>query len=815
MKVLLSWLQSWLPETPLASEPLAERLTMAGLEVEAISSLVPPFSGVVVGEIVAVEPHPNAERLRVCRVDVGRSAPLQIVCGAPNARLGLKAPCALVGAELPGGVTIGEAVLRGVASYGMLCSARELGISEEGGGLLELPAEAPVGADLRTYLQLDDTVLELKMTPNRADCLSVLGVAREVAALLGAPLTPPWPKPEGGVPLSPAIASVPSAGFSAGRAVRLAAPEACPRYLGRLIRGVDPTRPTPEWMVRRLTAAGVRPIHFLVDVTNYVMLELGQPLHAFDAERLRGAITVRWAKAGETLRLLNGTTATLDGSVLVIADEAGPVALAGVMGGEASGVQPTTTAVFLESAFFVPTAVAGRARRFNLASEAAHRFERGVDPEGCRRAIERATELILAVAGGKASEVVVAEVSEHLPRRAAITVSAAQLSAHLGITVNAEEAAAWLAREGVVAVVAGEQLTATPPSWRFDLAIPEDLAEEVARLIGYDQIPAHLPEVAVRPGQATEVQRSRHAVRHALFGRGYSEAVTFAFVPEWWEREVVGNAEPIALANPIAAPLSVMRSSLLPGLVEAVAANRKRQAETVRLFEIGRCFLSAEPVAAVTHAELAAALERQQPLRLAAVAWGAAELGWSEGGRAVDFYDLKGDLEALFAPAELTFTPLTDHPAFHPGRAARVASGGAPIGVIGELHPRWAKHWALKPAPVLFEVALSAVVARTKPHYRPLSRQPMVVRDLAFLVPQTVAVAELIAAVRADAPQWLQAVWVFDCYQGGSLPPRTKSVALRLQWQDEARTLTDAEVDAAVAAVVERVVRRCGATLRQ
>jgi len=813
MKVLLSWLQSWLPETPLDAGHLADRLTMAGLEVESVCPLAPPFSGVVVGQIVRAEPHPNAERLRLCTVEVGGEQPLAIVCGAPNARSGLKAPCALIGAQLPGGVKIGKAKLRGVESYGMLCSARELGISDEGGGLLELPADAPVGRDLRDYLQLDDVLLELKMTPNRADCLSILGLAREVAALMGGKLTPPWPAAAAGTPLSPEIDPVP-AHLAAPQTVHLAAPEGCPRYLGRLIRGIDPTKPTPEWMVRRLSAAGVRPIHFIVDVTNYVMLELGQPLHAFDAAALHGGITVRWARAGETLTLLNGATVALDESVLVIADEAGPLALAGVMGGAESGVQPTTTAIFLESAFFAPNAIAGRARRFGLNSEAAHRFERGVDPEGCRRALERATALIQEVAGGTASEVIVAEAPEYLPCRRPIMVSQTQLSAHLGVAVTAAEAVQWLIREGIATTVAGTELTATPPSWRFDLTIAEDLAEELARLIGYDQLPAALPTVAAQPGTAPEERRSRHALRHFLCQRGYSEAVTFAFVPEAWERDVVGNAAPISLANPIAAPLAVLRSSLIPGLIEAVAGNRKRQAERVRLFEIGRCFLSAEPVRAVTQSELSAALARQQPLRLAAVAWGLAEEGWHEGGRTVDFYDVKGDLEALFAPESLTFSRI-DHPALHPGRAATVWWRSQAIGVVGELHPRWARHWGLKPAPVLFEVDLAPLLERSKPSYRPLSRQPMVVRDLAFLVPQGVAVADLIEAVRRDAPQWLQAVWVFDCYQGSPLPEGTKSVALRLQWQHEERTLTDAEIDEAVAAAVARVSRQCGATLRQ
>lgn len=830
MKILLSWLESWVSDAaPLQLEVLTERLTMAGLEVEGVTPLAPPFHGVVVGEIRTCEPHPNADKLRVCTVDVGE-ATLTIVCGAPNARAGLKAPCALVGAQLPGGVTIRQAKLRGVESFGMLCSARELGISDDHEGLMELPDDAPVGEDLRRALGLDDAVIELKMTPNRADCLSVLGIAREVAALTGATLTPPWeatraPQGEAAGPrgvfssLSPDGPTVPSAGFAAGRAVRLLAAEACPRYLGRLIRGIDPTTPTPEWMKRRLVAAGQRPIRFLVDVTNYVMLELGQPLHAFDATKLVGDISVRWASAGEQLTVLSGETVALDHDCLVIADETGPVALAGVMGGLASGVGEETSAIFLESAHFAPQAVAGRARRLALTSEAAHRFERGVDPEGCRRALERATQLILEIAGGEASDVVVAESPAHLPQRQPITVAASRLAAHLGIPVRAQEVAGWLNREGVATVVAGETVTATPPSWRFDLTIPEDLAEEVARLIGYDRIPAALPEIPAAVAPIPEGQRSRHIVRRFLCERGYSEAITYAFVEAWWEEKLLANPQPIRLANPIAAPLAVMRSSLIPGLVDAVAANRKRQAESVRLFEIGRCFRSAEPITAVTKEALAAALDAQQPLKLAAVAWGTSDAGWSaEGHRTVDFFDVKGDLEALFAPESLTFLP-TDHPALHPGRAAAVwhEAGGArrQIGVIGELHPQWARAWELKPAPVLFEIDLNAALARPQPHYRPLSRQPAVTRDLAFLVPAELPVADLIAAVKAKAPAWLQEVWVFDVYQGKGLPEGTKSVALRLRWQHEERTLTDEEINQALALIVERVGAQCGATLRQ
>ncbi len=831
MKFPVSWLREWVPQLPETSV-LAERLTMAGLEVEALTALAPPFSGVVVGQVLSVAPHPNADKLRVCEVAVGTQTPLTIVCGAPNVTAGMKAPCARVGAHLPDGTVIREAKLRGVTSHGMLCSARELGLSDDHSGLMRLPAEAPVGADVRTVLGLDDEIVELKLTPNRGDCLSILGLAREVAALFDLPLRPYGAEVQLDATRTrvvPAVAYPFDARAIAGRRVSLSAPHACPRYLGLPIEGVDAGRPTPEWMRRRLEACGMRSVNLIVDITNYVMLELGQPLHAFDAAKLDGDITVRWAHAGESFTTLTGETLALSADTLVIADGRGAVAMAGVMGGAESGVSATTRAIFLESAFFSPVAIAGRARRYGLNSEAAHRFERGVDPEGAARALARAAYWIVTLAGGKAGAVVAAESPEHLPCRHPIAASWSRLEGILGVRLPRTEGEGFLVRlgfavqqdtgSGAPAASAGSEhgtddtLVVTPPSWRFDVRLPEDLAEELARGHGYERIPAVLPRMELRCPQAPESCRSRHAVRAAMRSLGYHEAVTYAFVPGEWETERLGNPQPIALANPIASHQAVMRSSLLPGLVEAVANNRKRQAERVRLFEIGRCFLAAEPITAVTAEALTEALNAQQPLRLAAVAWGTLSDGWwQEAHRAVDFYDVKGDLENLLAPLALSFSPAA-HPLFHPGRCAAVQLADKTIGILGELHPRWAQVWELHPTPVMFEIALDAVLHRPLPQHREVPRTPLVARDLAFLLPETTPAAELVAALQQDAPPWWLGVELFDVYRGSGIPAGHKSVAIRIRMQAPDRTLTESEVDAAIAAAIARA-QSVGAQLR-
>ncbi|NTV12087.1 MAG: phenylalanine--tRNA ligase subunit beta, partial [Zoogloea sp.] len=572
-----NWLRSFV-NPALDSDALGHLLTMSGLEVEEQDPAAPAFSGVVVAQIVEAEKHPNADKLRVCKVDAGQGELLQIVCGAPNAAAGIKIPCAVVGARLPGDFAIKAAKLRGVDSFGMLCSARELGISEESEGLLVLPADAPVGSSIRDYLGLDDTLYTIKLTPNRADCLSLAGVAREVAAITGNPLS------------LPQVSTV-AATLDARRAVVLEAPHACPRYLGRSILGVNAGAATPDWMKQRLARSGIRSISALVDVTNYVMLELGQPMHAFDEAKLAGAIHVRYPQPGEELTLLNGQTIKPAADILLIADEARALALAGIMGGEESGVGAETTDIFLESAFFAPDAIAGRARELGFSSDSSYRFERGVDFELPRRAMERATALILEICGGAAGPVEEALAAEHLPVRNPIRLRLSKVRRVIGMDLADERIFGLLRGVGLAVAGEGDEYLVTPPSFRFDIEIEEDLVEEVARLHGYDNIPAKAPRAPMTMLPQSESRRKQMALRRLLAGRDYQEVINFAFVEEAWERDFSGNTDPIRLANPIASQMGVMRSSLIGGLAANVATNRRRQTQRVRVFELGRCFI--------------------------------------------------------------------------------------------------------------------------------------------------------------------------------------------------------------------------------
>ncbi|THF64222.1 phenylalanine--tRNA ligase subunit beta [Pseudothauera rhizosphaerae] len=785
------WLRS-LVNPPLDSEALGHLLTMSGLEVEEAEPVAPPFTSVVVARIVEAEKHPNADKLRVCKVDAG-GEPLQIVCGAPNAAAGLLVPCALVGAVLPGGFAIKAAKLRGVESFGMLCSARELGLSEDHGGLLELPADLKIGEDIRSALGLDDIRFTIKLTPNRADCLSLAGVAREVAALTGEPLA------------LPVVEAVPPT-LDARRPIVLDAPQACPRYCGRVIRGVDAKAPTPEWMKQRLQASGVRAISALVDVTNYVMLELGQPLHAFDNTQLSGAIHVRYPRAGEQVLLLNEQTVTPSADTLLIADEALALALAGIMGGEDSGITLDTSEVFLESAFFAPDAIAGRARGYGFSSDASHRFERGVDFDLARQAMERATRLILDICGGEAGPVEEAVSPQHLPARPAVRLRPARVRLVLGIAIGDDAIVALLERVHLAVRREGGDLLVTPPSFRFDIGIEEDLIEEVARLHGYDNIPAVAPQGALTMLGRSEDRRTAWDVRRLVAARDYQEVVNFSFVDEAWERDFCANADVIRLANPIASQMSVMRSSLIPGLAANVATNRNRQQDRVRVFEIGRCFerkADGEPVAGF-----------HQPLRVAALAAGPAlREQWGAPARNVDFYDIKGDLDALFAPAVLGFEPVS-HPALHPGRAATVLFQGRRIGIVGELHPVWVQRYDLGPAPVVFEVELDAALESGLPAYREISRMPAVFRDLALVVGQEVGAARVLDVLREAAPAIVREIGLFDVYHGRGIEPEKKSLAFRVLMQDTQRTLEDAEVEQAVEALVRHAEATLGARLR-
>ncbi|MFA9440630.1 phenylalanine--tRNA ligase subunit beta [Uliginosibacterium sp. sgz301328] len=784
------WLRS-LVNPALDSDALCHLLTMAGLEVEEVSPVAPDFSGVVVAQIVSFEKHPNADKLKVCAVDIGTGELQQIVCGAPNVFAGMKAPCARVGAKLPG-FDIKAAKLRGVESFGMMCSSRELGLDEDHGGLMVLPEDAPVGTDVRQYLSLDDKLITIKLTPNRADCLSLMGVAREVSALTATPLQ------------APQIKAVPAA-LEARREVVLNAPKAGPRYLGRVLRDVNTQAPTPAWMRQRLERCGVRSISAVVDVTNYVMLELGQPLHAFDDDTLKGAIHVRHPAAGEQITLLNGQVVDLLPDHLLIADESRPLALAGVMGGEASGVGDNTRNVFLESAFFQPDAIAGRARALGFSSDASHRFERGVDPELAPVAMERATALILEICGGQAGAVVEAISTADMPVRARVTLGADRARKVIGVDIPTAEMAAIFERLGMRTEVAGERITVQAPSYRFDIEIEEDLIEEVARVFGYDNIPPVPPMGPMRMLPQSEGATPAHRLRRRVAARDYQEIVSFAFVEEAWERDFAGNADPIRLANPIASQLAVMRSSLIGGLIGVLDTNIRRRASRVRLFEIGRCFSrDAQGVPVEGYA---------QPLRLAGLAWGPAVAEqWGTATRRVDFFDVKADVEALLGD-RASYVAAT-HPALHPGRCAAVVVDGKQIGVVGELHPAWVQKYDLSTAPVVFELDLSRALEASVPAARDLTRQPSVTRDLALVVPVKLPAGELVEALRAAAPEIVRSVAVFDVYTGKGIDPEHKSIALRAVLQHTERTLEETEIEQAMNALVQAAEQKFGAHLR-
>jgi phenylalanyl-tRNA synthetase beta chain len=783
------WLRS-LVDPPLTSGELAHALTMAGLEVEAVEPVAPPFSGVVVAQVLSVEKHPQADRLRLCSVDAAQGDTLRIVCGAPNVATGMKVPCALVGAQLPG-LSIKLAKVRGVESFGMLCSARELGLSEEQGGLIELPADAPVGSDLRDYLALEDKTFSLKLTPNRSDCLCLKGIAREVAALTGAALS------------LPAVREIPASTHQS-RAVVLDAPQACPRYCGRVISGIDPAAGTPEWMRQRLSRSGLRAIGAVVDVTNYVMLELGQPLHAFDNAKLTGDIHVRYPKQGETLLLLNGQSVEPSADTLLICDEAAALALAGIMGGEASGVSAATTDLFLESAFFAPEAVAGKARALGFSSDASYRFERGVDFAGAKAAMERATELILQICGGIAGPITDAQAD--LPERHPIRLRSRRVERVLGVHLEPSQIESLLAGLGFAVSRQGEDFQVVPTSFRFDIAIEEDLIEELARLHGYDNIPARIPRAALAMLPVPEERRLPRQVRELMATRDYQEVVNFSFVDAQWETDFCSNGDPVRLANPIASHMSVMRTSLIGGLVANLSSNLNRRVERVRIFEIGRCYLRdgiGEEVAGY-----------RQPLRLGVLCAGVAvPKQWGSAARNADFFDVKGDVEALVSPRAASFERV-EHPALHPGRSAAIVLDGLSVGIIGEIHPRWVDKYELSIAPVIVELDMSVLLQACLPRYVEVSRFPAVMRDLALVVAEDLPAGQLLEGLRRCAPAIVVSVELFDLYIGEGIEAGRKSLAFRVVMQDTRRTLADAEVDAALAVMIGNAEQEYAARLR-
>ncbi|GGJ88723.1 phenylalanine--tRNA ligase subunit beta [Pseudomonas matsuisoli] len=792
MKFSEQWLRS-LVNPPVDRDELVARLSMSGLEVDAVTPVAGAFSGVVVGEVLSVDPHPDADKLRVCQVSDGQ-ATLQVVCGAPNVRQGLKIPFATLGAVLPGDFKIKKAKLRGVESNGMLCSASELQISEENDGLMELADDAPVGQSLRDYLMLDDASIEIGLTPNRGDCLSLTGLAREVGAIYAVPYT---------------AVDVPNVApaHDETRPVELLASNACPRYLGRVIRGVDLSRPTPLWMVERLRRSDIRSIDAAVDVTNYVMLELGQPMHAFDLAQIEGGIRVRMAEEGEKLVLLDGQEVALRANTLVIANHARPLAIAGVMGGEHSGVSAGARDLFLESAFFDTIALAGTARSYGLHTDASHRFERGVDYTLARRAMERATQLLLDIVGGEAGPITEAVKEEALPKVEPITLRAERVSRMLGLDVPSADIERMLTslELDVNATEPGTWQVGVP-SHRFDLSLEVDLIEEIGRLYGYNRLPVRYPQARLAPTARAEARSELPALKRLLVARGYQEAITYTFIDQKLFELFAPDTQPLKLANPISAELSIMRTSLWPSLTKALLHNLNRQQNRVRLFESGLRFVGQ--------------LENlQQDMMLAGLISGSRlPEGWTAGRESVDFYDLKADVEAILANAgaagDFHFAPGSHH-ALHPGQTAAVMRGERCIGYIGALHPELARELGIEQAVYLFELELAQVAPGMLPAFRELSRFPEVRRDLALVVEKGVAAESLLNDMREQAGEFLTDLKLFDVYEGKGIDPDRKSLAVGLTWQHPARTLTDEETNATMQRILTSLEQRFNATLRK
>ena len=801
MKFSEQWLRRWV-SIEADTQELVDTITMAGLEVDDVESVAGEFTGVVVGEIVACEQHPDADKLRVTKVSIG-SEEAQVVCGAPNARVGIKVPFATVGALLPtkegpGNFKIKKAKLRGVESFGMLCAEEELGMADSSDGLMELPADAPVGQDIREYLDLDDKIIDVDLTPNRGDCLSIAGLAREVSANFLAEVTE-----EQVTAVAPAIDDT----FP----INVEAPEGCPRFVGRVIRNVDVTKTTPLWMVERLRRSGIRSIDPVVDVTAYVMLELGQPMHGYDLNTLNGSITARMAKAGEKLTLLDGQEIALNKSgnekLLVIADEQRVLGLAGIMGGEDSGVSAETKDVFLEAAFFEQITIAGKARSFGLHTDASHRFERGVDSELQRKAIERATALVLEICGGEAGPVTEVASEANLPKQREVILRSSKVESLLGVAIDDSHTEALLTRLGLGMESTGEgQWKVTVPSWRFDISIEEDLVEELGRIYGYNNLPTTIPTALLKLKQVDEDKVKESDLRRVLTGRGYNEAVSFSFIAPELHEMFDPAREPVALANPIASDLSVMRTSLLPGLVKTVGYNLNRQQSRVRLFETGLTFIKEGDKLT------------QEPMLAAIITGDRYPESWQDKAEAVDFFDLKGDFEALLevglAADDFTFRK-SEHVAMHPGQCAEIVRGGEVIGHIGAIHPSLAKKMSVPTGVYMVEVNLNILMQGKVTEFAPLSKFPEVRRDLALIVKQSVAADELAQVMREESGELFRDVRTFDVYAGQGIEEGHKSLAMGLTLQHASRTLKDEEVNQLIDSIVSRLEREFNASLRQ
>jgi phenylalanyl-tRNA synthetase beta chain len=793
MKISERWLREWIP-LALNTEALAERLTMAGLEVGAITPVAADLKLVVVGEILAAVPHPQADRLRVCRVSVGKRQVLDIVCGASNAAQGLKVPVALVGAVLPNGTEIKQASIRGVTSSGMLCSAAELGLAESSEGLLVLEQDAKPGTALTALLELDDQQLEIDLTPNRGDCLSIAGVARELSALTKMRLRRPVMKPA-------AIRS------KTRRKVTLKAAKDCPHYVGRVIEGMDATAKTPLWMVERLRRSGLRSIHPVVDVTNYVMLELGQPMHAFDLDKLSGDIQVRPAHKGERMALLDGNNITLEAGTVLIADAKRPLALAGVMGGLDSAVSGATTQVFLESAYFRPEAISLRARRLGLHTDSSHRFERGVDPTLQRPALERATALILAITGGHAGPITEQKVAAGIPRPAVITLRQAQITRLLGVELAGKAVTAILQGLGMRTLKSAAGWRVTPPAWRFDIRRECDLIEEVARITGYENLPQHRPCLTMRMGVAAEGQINEDRFRQILIDRDYQEAITYSFIDPVLQGMLYPDIPPITLTNPISADMAVMRASLWPGLLQAVLYNQNRQQTRIRLFEIGRRFVST------------AGGVREEQMLAGAVTGTVLAKQWGEAERPVDFYDVKGDVEALLAASgygeQLRFKPVS-HPVLHSGQAAEILGpNGQHWGEMGALHPEIQAKLGLDRPVIVFELPMAVLRVARIPVYREISKYPAIRRDLSLMVAEQVPAQSILDSIALVLGNLLVNLELFDEYRGEGIDSGRKSLALGLTLQHSSRTLKEEEIEAVMTKLVSTLRSDLGAQLRQ